>query len=116
MIVHLPYPEYIEVMRRPDGKYRFIFSKVHRNNEEVKSLKSLFVDLKISDMPDNVRSRVNMLRMRPNNSYLEELGAVSENWMCVRIEEDELRQIRAMNTGHEMPKTTGVFIPGFNLN
>ena len=98
--INLSYSDYIEVMMRGNGIYRFVFSKQHRMTKEVKSIKSTFVDLKLNEMPDNLRARINMLRMRPGNSYLEELGAISENWMCVRIEKEEVQRLHALNTGH----------------
>jgi hypothetical protein len=102
MIVNLPYPEYVEAMRRPDGKYRFILTRKHREYEEIfNSKKHVYIDLKLSELPDDLHSRVNMLRMRPDNSYLEELGAISGNWMCVRVKQSELRQLQTLDTGHD---------------
>jgi hypothetical protein len=98
MIVNMPYPEYIEAMRRPEGMYRFILTRTHREKKEKKEY--VYVDMKLSELPDDLRSRVNMLRMRPDNSYLEELGAISGNWMCVRVKQGELRQLQTLGTGH----------------
>jgi hypothetical protein len=91
----MPYPEYIEARRLPDGRYRFIMTKKHRGQMEyVKQ-----IDLKLSELPDDFRSQINLLRMRPNNSYLEGLGAISGDWMCVCISKTDLNQLQ-VGTGH----------------
>jgi hypothetical protein len=104
---NLPFPEYIEATRKSDGTYRFILVLKHLNCGGVTDSKeSRYVNLKVSEMPDNLRSSVNLLRMRLNDSHLEGLGCISDNWICVRIDKDELQQLKALSTtGHAGPST-----------